>query len=188
MPSNTIFLPKASYPYAQQTETIQNGMKVLEISTRSKNYFGKSLSPLNLQIILKSGKYLKVECAYQGSKVLEDGTHYPELYWGSPRDATLDRRLKDKRPVAFNFFGKEYPVNPKHAFFDWLYIIGLMQRKDDVFGKLSQYDGFSDIFYSPRKDPNCQARAAAKFLSLKREGILSNDTSSKELLEILVSK
>lgn len=181
----TIFVPKDEYPYVSETEDNQS-LKVLEISTRSKDHFGKSLSPFNLQITLKSGRRLKVECAYQGSKVLKDGKQYPELYWGSPRDASLDRRIKGKAPVAFNFFGKKYPTKPKHAFFDWLYIISLLQRKDNVFEKLDQYDGFSDIFYSLRKDPNCQGRAAAKYVSMIRNGLLSKDTPSREILELLL--
>ena len=186
MPSQTIFLPTEEYPFASSTEILKPGMKVLEISTRSKNPFGKSLSPFNLQITLKSGKKVKVECAYQGSKVLEGGLQFEGLYWGSPRDAALDHRIKGKRPVAFKFFGKEYPLEPKHAFFDFLYIVGLCQRKDKVFEKLDGWDGFTDMFYSPRKDPNCQARAAAKYVSLIRQGLISEDTPSKEILEALV--
>ena len=185
MQSQTIFLPTDEYPYASSTETLKPGMKVLEISTRSKNPFGTSLSPFNLQITLKSGKKMKVECAYQGSKVFEDGLQFEELYWGSPRDAALDRRIKGKRPVAFKFFGKEYPTDPKDCFFDFLYIVGLYQRKDKVFEKLNEWDGFSDIFYSPSKDPNCQARAAAKYVSLIQQGLLSKKTPSKEILELL---
>ena len=45
------------------------------------------------------------------------------------------------------------PVEPKHSFFNWLYICSLLQKEGDIFEKLERYDGFSDIFYSPRKDP-----------------------------------
>jgi len=191
MASSTIFLPRDEYPYVAQSDAIdivKKNLKVLEISTRSKVPFGKSLSPFNLQITLKSGKKVKVECAYQGSKVLEDGTQFENLYWGSPRDAALDKRIKGKRPVSFRFFGKEYPTQPKHCFFDFLYIISLIQRRDDVFQKLSQYDGFSDMFYSPRKDPNCQGRAAAKYVSLVKQGLIGEGTSSQEILELLSGK
>ena len=104
----------------------------------------------------------------------------------APQEMRLsDKRIKGKRPVAFKFCGKEFPTEPKHAFFDWLYIISLIQRKDDVYAKMSQFDGFSDIFYSPRKDPNCQGRAASKFVALKRNGLLTNDTSSADILKLL---
>ena len=190
MASRTIFRPRDEYPYVVQSEhidTVEN-MNILEISTRSKNPFGKSLSPFNLQITLKSGKKVKVECAYQGSKILKDGTQFENLYWGSPRDAALDKRIKGKRPVSFRFFSKEYPTQPKHAFFDFLYIISLIQRKDDVFGKLSEFDGYTDMFYSPRKDPNCQARAAAKYIALMRNGIIQKGTPSQDILEALLGK
>ena len=189
MASRTIFLPSDDYPYASESEHIdivQKGLKVLEISTRSKDAFGKSLSPFNLAIRLKNGKSVKVECAYQGSKVLENGKQFTELYWGSPRDAALDRRVKGQRPVAFKFLGREFPTEPKHAFFDLLYIASLCQRRDDVFLKLDEYDGFTDMFYSPRKDPNCQARAAAKYVSMIRQGLMSEETPSLEILDLLI--
>ena len=188
MASQTIFLPHEEYPYAVSTDNPKRDANILEISTRSKDSFGKSLSPFNLAITLKSGKWVKVECAYQGSKVLPGGKQFENLYWGSPRDAALNKDVKGKRPIGFRFFGTEYPTEPKNAFFDFLYIVALLQRKDDVFKKLNGFDGFSDIFYSPVKDPNCQSRAAAKFVSLVRQGLLSNETPSKELLELLVGK
>lgn len=188
MASKAAFIPHPEYPYAKIVEVPSPEMKILEISTRSDNVFGKTLSPFNLAITLKSGKRVKVECAYQGSKVLPNGEQFPLLYWGSPRDAALDKRIKGKRPAAFKFFGKPFPTQPKHAFFDWLYMVALIQRKDDVFQKLNQFDGFSDMFYSPRKDPNCQGRAAAKFVALNQAGIIDKNISSRELLEILVGK
>lgn len=189
MASYTVFFPYSEYPYVTETQYSRESRKLpnaLEISTRSPNTFGKSLNPFNLQITLKSGRKIKVECAYQGSKVLEDGAQFPELYWGSPRDAALDRRIKGKRPASFKLFNKEYPTEPKHAFFDWLYIIGLCQRKDDVFLKLSQFDGFSDIYYSQRIDPNSQGRAAAKFVAIIENGLIEEETPSREILEILL--
>ena len=194
MANNTIFVPKEQYPYAANAAEGFNNPKssILEISTRSKSPFGKSLSPFNLAITLKSGKKVKVECAYQGSKVvIVKGSNgktqqFESLYWGSPRDAALDRRIKGVPPVTFRFFGKEYPLSPKHCFFDFLYIVSLIQRKDDVFAKLNEFDGFTDMFYSPRKDPNCQARAASKFVSLKRQGLIDDNTPSSKILELLI--
>ena len=89
MASKTVFVPADEYPFVNQTDSPHSKLKVLEISTRSKDPFGKSLSPFNLRITLKSGRKIIVECAYQGSKVLEDGTQFEHLYDGSPRDAAL---------------------------------------------------------------------------------------------------
>ena len=186
MASKSFFVPIKDFPYAKESVDDRTKLNVLEISTRSEVPFGKSLSPFNLAITLKSGRKVKVECAYQGSKVLSDGHQYPEIYWGSPRDAALDKRIKGVAPAGFNFFGKEYPTEPKHAFFNWLYIIGLCQRKDGVFEKLIDFDGYSDIFYSPIKDPNCQARAAAIYVSLITEGLIGEDTPSQDILNILL--
>lgn len=35
-----------------------------------------------------------------------------------------------------------------------------------------KYDGFTDIEFNPEKSINCQARAAALFVSLSRRGLL----------------
>lgn len=185
MANQTIFLPFEHYPFFMEAETAHN-MNILEISTRSQNPFGKSMSPFNLQITLKSGRRVKVECAYQGSKVFKDNEQYPDIYWGTPRDAALDKRVKGRAPEGFNFFGKAYSPNPKHSFFNFLYIIALFQRKDDVYGKLSEFDGYTDMFYSPRKDVNCQARAAAQYVSMMRQGLINKDTSSAELYQLLL--
>ena len=193
MANSTVFIPREKYPYVGKNECIdpiQENMKILEISTRSKNPFGKSLSPWNLQITMSSGKKIKVECAYQGSKVVKitEGKtrQFESLYWGSPRDAFFDTRIKDVPPVAFRFFGKEYPLTPKHCFFDFLYIVSLIQRKDDVFQKLSEYDGYTDTFYSLKKDSNSPARAASKYVSLRRQGLIEDKTPSSKILELLL--
>ena len=196
MASKTVFVPQSKYPFVREVDGYRNprataDLNVLEISTRSRDTFGKSLSPFNLHLELKSGKRVKIECAYQGSKVLADGSQFESLYWGSPRDAALDRRIKGQAPIAFRFFGKNYPLEPKHAFFNFLYIVGLVQRGKDLFqtyNRLAKYDGFSDIFYSPRKDVNCQGRAAAIFVSLVKNKRLTNDTPSQEILQLLCGK
>ncbi len=188
MPNKTIFLPSEAYPYVSEVNGYQqtiDKLEVLEISTRSKDPFGKGLNPFNLQITLKSGKKARVECLYQGSKVIEGGQQYQDLYWGSPRDAALDRRVKGKPPIGFRFFNRNFPTEPKHSFFNYLYIVSLIQRRDDVFEKLSLYDGFSDIYYSLKKDLNSQARAASIYVSLVRQGLISSETPSDELWEIL---
>ena len=107
----------SKFPYAKESVDDRTGLNVLEHKHSFGSTVGKSLSPFNLGITLKSGRKVKVECAYQGSKVVSDGHQYPEIYWGSARDAALDKRIKGVAPFGFNFFGKEYPTEPKHAIF-----------------------------------------------------------------------
>ena len=57
---------------------------ILEISGKSESPLGVSLSAFNLELETPSGP-MSVECAYQGSKVFEEGGPYHELYSVSSR-------------------------------------------------------------------------------------------------------
>lgn len=192
----TVFRPQQKFPYVKESKVETEFDRksppkikgVLEISTRSESTLGKSLSPFNLEITLKSGKTVKVESTYHGSKVFENGEQYPEMCFESPRVVVNSPKMKGRKPHGFKLFGKEYPTQPKHAFFDFLYICALIQRPDNIYKKLSYWNGYSDMFYSPRKDPNCQARAAAKYVSLMRQGLIDKNTSSQEILKILTNQ
>ncbi|MDE0483432.1 MAG: hypothetical protein OXI67_12700 [Candidatus Poribacteria bacterium] len=74
--------------------------------------------------------------------------------------------------IAFNFCGEEFPTEPKTAFYDWLYITALYQKKKDLMPELETYQGFSDIVFNPNRSLNCQARAAALFVSLSKNGLI----------------
>ena len=67
--------------------------------------------------------------------------------------------------IAFDFLGRLYPLSPKNAFYDWLYIRSLKQHADWIRQNV-MYDAFTDIEFNPRKQVNCQARAFAEYLSL----------------------
>ena len=48
------------------------------------------------------------------------------------------------------------------------------------------YEAFTDIEFNPDKSINCQARAAALYVSLRREGVLEKALSSQTAyLELL---
>lgn len=116
---------------------------------------------------------MSVECAYQGSKVFENGGPYHELYSVSSREAKTDERLKNSGElVAFNFCGEAFPTEPKTAFYDWLYMNALCQKKADLVKELEEFQGFSDIVFNPNRSINCQARAAALFISLSKNGLI----------------
>jgi hypothetical protein len=87
-----------------------------------------------------------------------------------PRDAKKDPRLKESgKLIGFEFDGTDWPLEPKTAFYDWLYACSLHPHRDWI-KKLSFHDGFSDIEFNPYRSINCQARSIALFLSLmKRE-------------------
>ena len=146
---------------------------ILEISSKSTSHLGVSLSAFNLSLETSNGQRMSVECAYQGSKVFENGGPYHELYSVSSREAKTDDRLHNSGElVAFNFCGEDFPTEPKTAFYDWLYIIALSQQKTDIIRELEAFQGFSDIVFNPNRSINCQARAAALFVSLSKNGLM----------------
>lgn len=147
--------------------------KVLEISSKSLTPLGVKLSAFNLKKYVSSiGKYVPVECIYQGSKVFAAGGPYTDLYLGTSRAAKGDSRLKSSGALrSFSFEGRNYPFHPITAFYDWLYINALIEN-DELASETLEYDSFTDIEFSPEKSKNCQARAAALFVALHRKGLL----------------
>ena len=142
---------------------------VLEISGKSMSTLGASLSAFELLLKSPGGKLMSVECAYQGSKKFEYGGPYHDLYGVSSREAKTDSRLKNSgEVVAFNFMGREFPIEPQTAFYDWLYMTALFQQESSIVEQLNQYQAFSDIVFNPKLSINCQARAAAAFVALNQ--------------------
>ena len=90
---------------------------VLEISRKSASRLGVSLSAFILTLETPRGQKMSVECAYQGSKVFENGGPYHDLYSVSSRSAKTDERLRNSGElIAFNFCGEDFPIEPKTAF------------------------------------------------------------------------
>ncbi len=152
---------------------------VLEISRKSASRLGVSLSAFILTLETPRGQKMSVECAYQGSKVFENGGPYHDLYSVSSRSAKTDERLRNSGElIAFNFCGEDFPIEPKTAFYDWLYITALCQKKKDLMQQLESFLGFSDIVFNPNRSLNCQARAAALFVSLSKNGLIDEQIFS----------
>lgn len=160
---------------------------ILEISTKSLTSLGKSLSAFNLRIRLLDDKYISIESAYQGSKVFENGGPFVDLYFKSGFDIKKDIRLKESgNLIGFLFEEEEWELNPKTAFYDWLYLKGLYQN-NDLSSNILDFDGFSDIEYNPEKSISCQARTAALFVSLSKRNLLNTAMRRKQdYLDILV--
>lgn len=146
--------------------------KVLEISSKSDLELGVALSAFNLKKFLPElGKSVPVECIFQGSKVFAMGGPYTELYAGTSRAAKKDDRLRSSGSLkAFRFDGRDFPLNPITAFYDWLYINALLENPD-LTEQLLSFNAFTDIEFNPNKSLNCQARSAALFVALSREGL-----------------
>lgn len=159
---------------------------MLEVSSKSDEALGTRLSAFNFKIKLESGIETTIECAFQGSKVFENGGPYTDLYNKTSLEAKRDERLKDSgNIIRFNLEGIEFPNEPKSAFYDWLYIRAMFQYREYL-DCLDSYAGFTDIEFNPQKSINCQARSCAIFVSLVRKGLLEDAMSSpKRFLQIV---
>jgi hypothetical protein len=161
---------------------------LLEISSKSKSERGQHLSAFHMKVRMSDGKEIPLECAFQGSKVFERGGPFTDLYWVSdPRDAKRDPRLKDSGPLkAFQFEGFTWPLEPKTAFYDWLYVAFLARYRDWA-PTLYVYGGFTDIEFNPHRSINCQARSCALFLSLMKRNLLDEALQSpQDFIETLL--
>ena len=146
--------------------------KVLEISSKSENNLGVKLSAFYLMIKTKSNKEYSVETAFQGSKVFENGGPYIDLLEKTSIEAKTDPRLKNSgRLKYFCFNNRRFELTPITFFYNWLYIntLNLYPHLADA---LMAYDAFTDIAFNPGKSINCQARAAAVYVSLRKTGQL----------------
>ncbi|MGD9425959.1 DUF6977 family protein [Pantoea sp. NSTU24] len=154
---------------------------LLEISSKSEDELGVALSAFNLKIkTRKLSKEFSVESAFQASKVFEHGGPYVDLLDKESRDAKKDIRLKESgNLMSFNFYNTIWPLIPRTAFYDWLYLSALNQNKK-LAEQLLQFDGFTDIEFNPAKSINCQARAAALYVSLNKLNMLEDALSSQE--------
>jgi len=148
-------------------------MKVLEISSKSMQKNGDLLSAFNMKKYVPSlGKSICVENIYQAGKVFENGGPYTDLLNVSPKEAKTDERLKSSgKIIKFVFDGKDFPAEPVNMFYDYIYMNALLEN-DDIAKTLFEYDAFTDIEFNPQKSINCQARAAAVFLSLSKLGLI----------------
>lgn len=163
-----------------------NGKKVLEISSKSEDKLGVDLSAFNLMFKTKSGKEVSVESAFQAGKVFENGGPYTDLLDVSSKAAKKDERLKSSgRIISFCFDGIEFETEPKTYFYNWLYINALHLHESYTEHMLG-YDAFTDIEFNPQKSINCQAEAAAVYVSLRKQGLLEEALKNKDSFKEIV--
>lgn len=141
--------------------------QILEVSSKSKDQLGIELSAFNLPLKTDSHpKGISVECAFQGSKVFEDGGPYKDIYEMQSRDAKRDERLQNSgRLIEFFFEETSWSLEPRTSFYDWLYITALLQNPG-IAERLRGYSAFTDIEFNPERSINCQAYSLALFISL----------------------
>ena len=157
-----------------------NGKRILEISSKSNEELGIRLSAFNLIITTRSGKNISVESAFQGSKVFERGGPYSDLLYTDSKTAKRDERLKNSgKLIGFQIYDRFFEAEPKTLFYNWLYI-NTLNLYDNLKEQIIEYDAFTDIEFNPQKSINCQAEAAAIFVSLYRQGKLDEALKGKD--------
>ena len=160
---------------------------LLEISTRSPDHLGVSLSAFNLPINFASMS-VSVEVAYQSSKVFQNGGPYLDLLRKSSIEAKQDNRLKNSGELlGFEFEEIRWPLTDSPNFYDYVYIRGLLHHPEKEL--LTRYQAFTDIAFnqnttdkSIKKSFNCQARTVAIYCSLIQR------MSEQDILSYLVER
>ena len=162
---------------------------ILEVSTKSSSPLGVRLSSFNLVYESVSGVDWTVESVFQGSKKFERGGPYKDLVGMSGFDIKKDERLVNSgRLEYFEFDDVRWDLEPKTAFYDWLYLHALT-RNDDLAREIRTYRGFTDIEFNPQKSINCQARSCALYVFLTEHGTLKHALSDRDLfMKILQGK
>lgn len=96
-------------------------------------------------------------------------------------ERTLFKRIQDEirgsMMSCFKLFGEEYPLVPKSAFYDYLYVSALCQPQNrELADKLMDFRVFTDIMFNPgagkTKRYNTQARSCAIYVALARRHAL----------------
>lgn len=163
-----------------------DNLSVLEISTASNNHLGIKCSAFNLRVIASNSKVYTVEQIFQAAKYFDgDSDEVQEkralqiLNKKSPYGAKkLTRELGQKQKlVKFRIEGKNYVTCPQTAFYNWVYVNVLYKHKELAEG-ICKYQGFSDIYFNPKRSINTQAEACARYVYLVKTGMLDHALES----------
>lgn len=153
---------------------------ILEVSSKSTESLGRSLSAFALMVECPDGLNRPLETVFQASKVFTGGGPFRDLLESSPRDAKRDERLRNSGPLRhFDYFGEVWPSQPTTSFYDWLYCKGVLAKPTLETG-IRNYEAFTDIEFNPEKSLNCQAASAALLLALIVQGIAWDAIRSRE--------
>ena len=162
-----------------------NSDYILEVSTKSHQRLGASLSAFNLtlprpdwysEFAPDSPHYLSLESIYQGSKVFsENRGPFLDLYQQTPRAAKRfinDHGLRLEPPVSFQYGQEEWLAEPgKTTFYDYIYLKALQHAETNAeldLSRLAEASAFTDIEFNPQKSLNCQARSCALYVVLSQ--------------------
>jgi hypothetical protein len=146
--------------------------ELLEVSSKSEQEIGRRLSAFSLKVVTAGGEEVPLENVFQSSKVYERGGPYLDLLGVEPKAAKRDPRHQGSgRLVEFRYNDLSWPLVPRTAFYDWLYIKALFPHREYL-RRLDKYQGFTDIEFNPNRSINCQAKSLATLVGMQRGGVL----------------
>ncbi len=163
----------------------ESNERVLEISTKSFDGLGVTLSAFNLTMKVDDKEYC-IECVFQGSKRFEKGGPFTDLYTTNPWEAKRDPRLRGNGNIVdFQLQAEHFENEPQDFFYNWIYIRALYQH-EDYLKNLKGYGAFTDIEFNPKKSINCQAKAIAIAVGLMKANLIDACMEDKQtFLEIV---
>lgn len=143
--------------------------EVLEISSKSFDEVGVNLSAFNLMLYVESlGKRMPVEIMYHTGKVYKDSGRHLEILNMSPRESKKYLYQNKFGDIEYFIFENQRVAVDDFNFYTWLYLKGLLEN-EQIARHLLKYEAFTDVEYNPNRSKNCQARAAAMFVSLYKQ-------------------
>jgi hypothetical protein len=159
----------------------------LEISGASETPLGRQLSAFSLSVCHPIAGHVPLECAFQAGKVFARGGPFSDLLDARPGEARRDPRLRRSGELIHFVFGDlVVPSEPVTLYYDWLYLGALDSIPAETRDALERHDGFTDIHFNPQRSLNCQASAAALYLSLRSCGVERPGTLEPEELAALL--
>ncbi|WP_105993960.1 DarT1-associated NADAR antitoxin family protein [Staphylococcus simulans] len=162
---------------------------LLEVSSKSTNSVGVQASAFNLSIQTVKGHTFTVEQLFQSSKVYKKaGRHNYMLRDGyTSREMKLKLKQVDSNDVMISYhcFGRDFKLEPKTLFYNWLYVNALTQN-EKIANEILKYDAFTDIEFNPKRSYNCQAEACSIYVSLVKRGLLNKALENLESFESIV--
>ena len=139
---------------------------LLEISSKSEEKLGQHLSAFHLKVHADGIGEIKLECAFQGSKVFEKGGPYSDLYLVEAKAAKTDPRIQESgRLIGFKFNNYSFPLEPKTIFYDWLYALPSIRTGSGLRGYIDMPDSLTLNSIRPDQSIAKRARALCLFPS-----------------------
>ena len=152
------------------------GLRAMDISSASTTELGVKLSAFNLKL---NGR--TVECLYQGSKVYENTGAMHHLYDMSSLEAKQSMKYKNAgRLIGFDYFGESFPLVPRTAFYDYIYIKALIENYGYSLD-VGNCNCFTDVQAVTDIDA-CQARSVCEYVLMREQAMLGVVDNFNEFL------